>query len=78
MIYKIKGHERICLVTDSMRASGAPLHEAVKMASYTPARLLGIQGKKGSIGIGKDADLIVFDEDIRVSLVMVRGDVLPL
>lgn len=53
LIYKIKGHERICLVTDSMRASGAPLHEAVKMASYTPARLLGIQGKKGSIGLGR-------------------------
>lgn len=127
LIYKIKGSNRICLVTDSMRAAGmpdgeyilgnkqtglkcikedgvaklmdrsafagsvatsdrlvrtfrdltdAPLYEVVKMASYTPARLLGIADKKGTIGIGKDADLIIFDDDIHVSTVMVRGKII--
>ncbi len=126
LIYKIKGPEKICLVTDSIRAAGmpdgeyrlggsddglicikedgvaklpdrsafagsvatsdrlvrtfrqltgAPLYEVVKMASYTPARLLGIGSRKGTIGLGKDADLLLFDDDIQISMVMVRGDI---
>ncbi|MDU4889379.1 MAG: N-acetylglucosamine-6-phosphate deacetylase [Clostridium sp.] len=126
LIYKIKGSERICLVTDSMRAAGmsdgeyilgakttgmkvlvednvaklldrtafagsvattnrlvrvfrestnAPLHEVVKMMSLTPANLLKIESCKGSIEENKDADLIIFDEDINVSLVMVMGKI---
>lgn len=124
LIYKIKGADRICLVTDSMRAAGlpdgeyllgsldggqkcivedgvaklpdrsafagsvatmdrlvrtfrklteAPLYEVVKMASLTPAKLLGIADRKGSIAIGKDADLLVFDENIQIETIMVRG-----
>ena len=123
LIYKVKGPERICLVTDSMSATGmpdgeyvlgglpvikedgvaklmdrssfagsvatadrlvrtfraltdAPLYQVVKMISLTPARMLGIDGKTGSIAEGKRADLVVFDEDIQVSCVMVRGELI--
>lgn len=126
LIYKVKGADRICLVTDSMRAAGmpdgnyilgnrdtgmptiveegvaklpdrsafagsvattdrlvrtiyrltdAPLYEAVKMASLTPAKMMGASGRKGSICEGKDADLLLFDEDISVKLVMTRGHI---
>jgi N-acetylglucosamine-6-phosphate deacetylase len=45
----------------------------VRMMSHTPARIMGVDGQKGSIAAGKDADLVAFDDEIEVSLVMVRG-----
>lgn len=124
LIYKIKGPDKICLVTDSMRAAGmpdgkyvlgnknngldvivedevaklpdrtsfagsvatadrlvrtfcqltdVPLYQVVKMMTYNPAKLLKIDSHKGSISIGKDADLIIFDDNIHVDFVMVNG-----
>ena len=124
LIYKVKGQDRICLVTDSMRAAGMPdgkyvlgnkdngldvivedevakipdrssfagsvatadrlvrtffqltdipLYQVVKMMSYNPAKLLKIDSQKGSISVGKDADLIIFDHNISVDFVMVNG-----
>ena len=52
---------------------GAPLVHAVRMASANPAKHLGVFDRKGSIEIGKDADLVVFDEDVKVKSVFVRG-----
>ena len=126
LIYKIKGADGICLVTDSMRAAGmpegetilgslkngkkvivedgvaklmdrtafagsvatadrlvrtmvkkvnVPLREAVQMMTYTPAKVIGIDKDKGSLSSGKDADIIVFDQNICVSLVMVKGEI---
>lgn len=126
LIYKIKGADKICLVTDSMRAAGMPegeyilgglkdgqkvvvedgvaklmdrsafagsvatsnrlvktmvdlaeipLHEAVKMVTLTPARVMRIDDKKGCLAIGKDADIVVFDENINPLMVIVGGGV---
>ena len=126
LIYKVKGPDRICLVTDSMRAAGTdvsestlgslkngqrvviengvaympgktsfggsvatadrlvrtmyrladvPLTEAVKMMTATPARVLGVNDRIGSVAPGMDADLLLFDEEISVSLVMTKGKV---
>ncbi len=126
LIYKVKGADRICLVTDSMRAAGldvkesiigslsngqrveiedgvaympgrssfggsvatanrlvntmvrmadVPLHEAVKMLTLVPARVLGVDGRKGSVARGKEADIILFDENVDIKLVMVNGNV---
>lgn len=123
LIYKIKGPDRICLVTDSMRAAGmedgeyilgsrinrmkvvvedevaklmdrtafagsvatsdrlvrvfkqstsAPLYEVVRMISLTPAKLLKIDNLTGSIEKNKQADLVVFNEEIKVEMVMVK------
>lgn len=127
LIYKIKGPDRIALITDSMRAAGmppgdsilgskhnglkvlvedgvaklpdrtsfagsvatcdrlvrtminladVPLLEAVKMASQTPANILGLGSTKGSLISGKDADIIIFDENINVSTTIVQGRVI--
>lgn len=42
---------------------GVPLHEAVNCASLNPARVLGIEARKGSLAPGKDADIAIFDND---------------
>jgi len=52
---------------------GVSFPHAIKMASSTPARVLGIQHSKGSITPGKDADLVIFDQDLKVRAVFVRG-----
>jgi N-acetylglucosamine-6-phosphate deacetylase len=126
LVFKVKGPDRICLVTDSMRAAGldvresilgslssgrtvivdqgvawlpdrsvfagsvatadrlvrtmrgirgVSLEQAVRMITLTPARIMGVQDRKGSLEAGKDADLLLFDDDVRVSLVMTRGKV---
>lgn len=126
LIYKTKGKERICLVTDSMRAAGVdthesiigslangqrvevedgvaympgrksfggsvctadrlvrtmvreagvPLNDAVEMLTKTPAKTLGWSKHKGSLAVGMDADLVLFDEDIQIKLVMVMGKI---
>ena len=54
----------------------APLHEVIRMISLNPAVLVGVADKKGSIAVSKDADLLVFDEDIRIQHTMVRGEML--
>ncbi len=124
LVYKIKGTDRIALITDAMRAAGTsdqesilgnaqygtkvvvedgvaklpdrssfagsvatadrlvrtmiamadvPLIDAIKMITATPARLLNIQDRKGSIAPGKDADVVIFDEDINVEKTIVQG-----
>lgn len=124
LIYKVKGSDRICLVTDSMRAAGCeegeyvlgnketgqpvlvkdgvarlmdesgfagsvatadrlirtmihvaevPLQEAVKMMTLNPARVMKIDHKTGSLAVGKEADIIAFDDNIHVSKVWVGG-----
>jgi N-acetylglucosamine-6-phosphate deacetylase len=50
-----------------------PLEDAVKMASLNPAKAIGLDDVKGSIEIGKDADLIIFDENVNIIGVMVKG-----
>lgn len=124
LIYKLKGPERIALVTDSMRAAGMPegpsilgglsdgqevivedgvaklpdrtafagsvatddrcirtmvrdggvsLENAVRMMTLTPAEIMGIQASKGSLEKGKDADIVLFDDNINVRRTIVKG-----
>ncbi len=125
LAYKIKGPDRLALVTDSMRAvdlpdgeywfgpegrgemvrkmdgvgvtldgtalaSGVtgmdqavrtmhfsarvPLPEVVRMASLTPARILGLEKEIGSIEVGKRADLVVMDSSLNVRQVYLGGE----
>ncbi|AUD02761.1 N-acetylglucosamine-6-phosphate deacetylase [Spirosoma pollinicola] len=127
LVYKIKGADRIALITDAMRDAGMPegesilgslsnglkvivedgvaklpdrtafagsvattsqlvrnmvkladvsLLEAVRMASTTPARIMGVDQQKGSLAKGKDADIVIFDQTITVSMTMVQGTVI--
>jgi N-acetylglucosamine-6-phosphate deacetylase len=63
------------LVRTMVREAEVPLAEAVRMLTHTPARVMGIEERKGSLAPGKDADLVAFDEDIRIRLVMVEGEI---
>lgn len=52
---------------------GVPLVEALRMASLTPARIIGVEGRKGSLAAGKDADIAIFGDDLTVWRTMVAG-----
>lgn len=126
LVYKIKGPDRIALITDAMRAAGMPegdsvlgnkdtglkvlvedgvakmpdrssfagsvatadrlvrtmitmadipIVEAVRMISKTPATIMGVADRKGSLVAGKDADVVIFDEHINIQMTMVNGRV---
>ncbi len=118
MIYQIKGHERMCLVTDSLAAAGTnwkkmvsngmnciiedgvaklsdrsafagsiatadvllktaksadiPLENAVYMLTQSPANLLNLK-TKGEIKSGYDADIVLFDDNINISQIIISG-----
>ena len=50
-----------------------PVADCVRMAATNPARLMSINDRKGSIEQGKDADLILFDENFRLQSVWIGG-----
>jgi N-acetylglucosamine-6-phosphate deacetylase len=126
LVYKIKGADRIALITDAMRAAGmpegesvlgnmknglkvivedgvaklpdrtsfagsvatadrlvrtmvkmadVPLADAVRMITSTPARIMNVADKKGSLVAGKDADIVLFDADINIKMTMIKGKV---
>ncbi len=52
---------------------GIPLAEAVRMASLTPARVIGLADRKGSLAPGKDADVAIFNPDFSAWGTLVRG-----
>jgi N-acetylglucosamine-6-phosphate deacetylase len=60
-------------VRTMVEVCGLPLAEAVGMASLNPARALGIEARKGSIGPGMDADLVVLTPDLAVRETWVGG-----
>jgi len=51
------------------------LPEAVRMVTRNPARVLGLKGRKGALSPGADADLVVLDDDLRVAMTVIRGQV---
>lgn len=124
LVLKIKGADRIALVTDAMRAAGMPpgpsilgsrrdglevivednvakltdrsafagsvatmdrlvrnmvvmagatMEDAVKMASLSPANIIGIGDRKGSLVAGKDADVLIFDEEVNIVETIISG-----
>jgi len=52
------------------------IYEAVALASLNPARLINMDKSKGSIKIGKDADLVIFDEELKVDLSISGGKII--
>lgn len=63
-------------VRHAVRDMGIPLADAVRAATLTPARAIGIDHERGSIDAGKIADLVVLDEDYEVKHVVLRGKLL--
>lgn len=122
LVYKLKGVERTCLVTDALsfaanegrpvpdsriiiedgvakladhsslagsiatmdklvrtiaQKTDIPLADAVRMASETPARLMGVDDRKGTLQRGKDADIVVLDRNLAVRAVYSMGKLVP-
>jgi len=64
------------LVRTMIKLADVPLLEAVRMITKTPARIMKIDNKKGSLATGKDADILIFDEDINIKMTMVKGRII--
>lgn len=122
LVYKLKGVERTCLVTDALsfaanegrplsdpriiiedgvakladhsslagsiatmdklvrtiaQKTDIPLADAVRMASETPARLMGVDDRKGTLQRGKDADIVVLDRNLAIRAVYSMGKLVP-
>jgi N-acetylglucosamine-6-phosphate deacetylase len=126
LIYKIKGPDKIALITDAMRGAGmpegesilgnkdtglkviiedgvaklpdrtsfagsvatadrlvrnminmadVPLLEAVRMMTSTPARIMNVADRKGSLIEGKEADIVLFDGNINIQTTIINGKV---
>jgi N-acetylglucosamine-6-phosphate deacetylase len=52
---------------------GTPLGDAVRMLTANPAKLLGLEFKKGALRTGADADIVLLDEGLQVTNVWARG-----
>ena len=64
------------LVYNLYRHADIPLLDTVKMATLTPAKRIGVANRKGMITAGYDADILLFDDNIDIRMVMVNGKML--
>lgn len=53
--------------------AGLPLETVIQMASLNPARVYGVDHKKGSIALGKDADFVVISDDYQATATYIKG-----
>ena len=61
-------------VMNVYKNSNIPLWECVNCASLNPATAIGIADRKGSLDIGKDADIVITDENFEVKTTIIRGE----
>lgn len=61
------------LVRTMVKAAGIPIIDAVKMMTATPTAIIGAGRRKGSLAADKDADIVMFDDNIDVHMTMVEG-----
>ena len=62
-------------VRNGVERAGLGLGESVRMATLTPAEVVGVDDRKGRLAPGKDADVVIMDADANVQLTMARGQV---
>ena len=63
------------LVRTMINMAGVSLPDAITMITQTPARIMNISDRKGSLTVGKDADIVIFDENISIDTTIVNGKV---
>ena len=63
------------MIRNVVQQSDVPLVDAVRMASLTPAEVVGIDGECGSLTTGKRADLCFMDQKLNVIKTMIGGRV---
>ena len=64
------------LVRTCVQQADIPMEDACRMISETPAKIMGIYDRKGSLEKGKDADIIMFDKNQELTFVMAMGEVI--
>ena len=64
------------LVRTMINIAGVSLTDAIRMITQTPASIMNISERKGSLTVGKDADIVIFDENISIHTTMVKGKVI--
>jgi len=64
------------LVRTMIHTAGISLEDAITMISATPARIIGVSEKKGALSAGKDADIVLFDQDINISMTIRKGEII--
>ena len=64
------------MVKNLVNDCNIPLVDAVCMASYTPAKIIGMQNETGSITEGKKADFCIMDKALSVAHVIVNGKII--
>ena len=57
----------------TMVKAGIPLGDVLRMAAETPARIMGVDDRKGSLQKDKDADIVILDKDLNVRAVWQYG-----
>lgn len=62
------------LIRTCIHKAEIPMVDVFRMVSETPAKIMGIFDRKGSIEEGKDADIMMFDDDIDLTYVMQMGN----
>ena len=62
-------------VRNMVKLVGLSIQDAVKMATVNPAKVIGVDDRKGSLTRGKDADIVVLDEGLSVIMTLVEGRV---
>ena len=57
------------LIRTIVQKAGIPLEDAIKMSSLTPARIMHVDDRKGSLEVGKDADIVIYNQELFVEKV---------
>lgn len=63
------------LVRTAVQQAEIPLEDAVRMCSETPARIMNVLDRKGTLERGKDADVLILDENLKVRCVWQMGQI---
>ncbi|GAB3062372.1 N-acetylglucosamine-6-phosphate deacetylase [Virgibacillus ainsalahensis] len=56
-----------------LQLTGVSMQDIIKMASINPAKQIGMFETKGSISVGKDADVLLIDEKLNIKYTICRG-----
>jgi N-acetylglucosamine-6-phosphate deacetylase len=60
-------------VRNVMKSVGIPLQTAIRMGTINPAVVANVDQWKGSLEPGKDADIVIIDDDVNVFMTLVKG-----
>ncbi len=62
------------LVRNMINLAEVSLEDSITMMTKTPAEIMRIGNTKGTLSVGKDADIVIFDKDINISRTIINGN----